>query len=65
MVSDLHTNLISCKQTFDADIQSPENMVVDTDDYVEQSESEKDDIAIIDPDEPKPTPADDCTTNHP
>ncbi|KAA8574255.1 hypothetical protein MFRU_001g00100 [Monilinia fructicola] len=45
--------------SFDADIQSPENMIVDPDEYVEQSESEKDDIAIIDPDEPRPTPADD------
>lgn len=65
MVADSHTDFISCKQSFDADIQSPENMIVDPDEYVEQSESEKDDIAIIDPDEPRPTPADDCTINQP
>ncbi|ATZ51944.1 Bcubp15 [Botrytis cinerea B05.10] len=45
--------------SIDADIQSPENMIVDPDEYVEPSDNEKDDIAIIDPDEPRPTPADD------
>ncbi|KAI9647181.1 ubiquitin-specific protease ubp15 [Ciborinia camelliae] len=58
-VFDPRTDFISCKQSFDADIQSPENMIVDPEEYVEQSENEKDDIAIIDPDEPRPTPADD------
>lgn len=65
MVSDPRTNFISCKQPFDADIQSPENMVVDPEEYVEPSDNEKDDIAIIDPDEPRPTPADDCTVKQP
>lgn len=45
--------------SFDQDIQSPENMIVDPDEYVDPSDNEKDDIAIIDPDEPRPTPADD------
>lgn len=65
MVPDPRTDLISRKQSIDADIQSPENMIVDPDEYVEPSDNEKDDIAIIDPDEPRPTPADDCTITQP
>jgi hypothetical protein len=48
-------------QSFDADIQSPNDMIIDPDEYVvEQPENEKEDIAIINPDEPVQPPADDC-----
>jgi hypothetical protein len=39
-------------QSFDGDIESPSDMMVDPDDYIGQDDlSEKDDVAIINPDQ--------------
>ena len=62
----------STQKSYDADILSPNDMLVDPDEYVvEPPENEKDDVAIINPDQlgsdvelPDLPRADDCKTSH-
>lgn len=57
-------------QAYDAEMESPNDMLVDPDEYVtEQTENEKDDVAIINPDTldsdiemPDKPRADDCVS---
>jgi hypothetical protein len=64
---------LSCSdQSFDTDVHSPNEMLVDPEEYVvEPALGEKDDIAIINPDrlnssqnDPEHPLATDCTLNH-
>ena len=38
-------------QSYDPEIESPNDMIVDPDDFVVEPENEKDDVAIINPDQ--------------
>lgn len=55
------TNWVSDEQIHNGDIESPNDMLVDSDEFVNGAETEKDDgdVAIIHPDENVPR-ADDC-----
>jgi hypothetical protein len=53
-------------QSYNADVESPNDMLVDSDDILVDAENEKDDVAIITPDsdvdQPGAPRADDCTS---
>lgn len=64
-LSALADRLTSIDQSYNADIESPNEMLVDSDEFLNDGDAEKDDadVAIIHPDE-QPLRGDDCMFTH-